>query len=499
MNASVFLDVSRNVGPIDRRIFGGFLEHIGRAVYEGVYDPGNPLSDDLGFRQDVLDALRPMRMPLVRYPGGNFVSNYDWRDGIGPRNQRPARPDFAWKSVEPNTFGVDEFMVWCRKLRSNPMIVVNLGTGEPRQAAELLEYCNLPGGTYWADQRIANGHKEPYAVNLWAMGNEMDGRWQAGHVPAEVYAHRASQAAQLMKGLDPRIELAVCGSSSPAMPTYMHWDRIVLDQCWEHVDYISAHHYSRKLDDDTARFLAEGVVIDRVIEDYASLIRYMRAVKKSDKRIYVAFDEWNVWYRTHGRDHAWWERAPHLLEEVYNLEDALVVAQYLSSFVRHADVVKIACLAQIVNVIAPILTRRDGLLIQSIYHPFVLYSEHAQGLSLVPAVDCPTYDAGERGKVPTLDVAACYDSEGSRVSVFLVNRDLQKKMTVDVRLYGRSIETVVEAAALSGDDPKAANSWENPNAVKPATGEANVTADGRLRVQVPALGLAVVVLNVFAQ
>ena len=499
MNASVFLDTNRNVGPIDRRIFGGFLEHIGRAVYEGVYDPGNPLSDGLGFRQDVLEALRPMRMPLVRYPGGNFVSNYDWRDGIGPQNQRPARPDFAWKTIEPNTFGVDEFTAWCRTLDTSPMVIVNLGTGEPKQAAELLEYCNLPGGTYWADQRIANGNKEAHGVKLWGLGNEMDGPWQAAHVPAEVYARRASQASQLMKGLDPSIELVLCGSSGQIVPTYMEWDRIVLEHCWDHVDYIATHHYSRNDPDDTARFLAEGVVIDRMIEDYASLIRYMRALKKSDKRIYVAFDEWNVWYRVHGRGQAWWQRAPHLLEEVYNLEDALVVAQYLSSFIRHADVVKVACLAQIVNVIAPILTRRDGVLIQSIYHPFVMCSEHAQGLSLVPAVDCPTYDVDERGEVPTLDVAACYDPEGSRMSLFLVNRDLQQKMTVDVTLYDRSIEAVIEAVVLSGDDPKAANSWEDPNVVKPAPGEANVTADGHVRVEVPALGLAVVALKPSAQ
>jgi len=499
MNASVLLDTNRNVGPIDRRIFSGFLEHIGRAIYGGVFDPGNPSSDDPGFREDVLEALRPMRMPLVRYPGGNFVSNYDWRDAIGSREQRPSRPDFAWKTVEPNTFGVDEFMAWCRRLDTGAMMVVNLGTGDAKQAAQLVEYCNLPGGTYWADRRIANGSKKPYGTKLWCLGNEMDGPWQAGHVPPGVYAHRAKQAGQLMKGLDPTIELVVSGSSTPGMASYMEWDRIVLEHCWDHVDYIATHHYSRNYPDDTARFLAEGVEIDRIIEDYAALTRYVRARKKSDRQVHLAFDEWNVWYREQDQQSEWWQQAPHLLEEVYNLEDALVVAQYLSSFVRHADTVKVACLAQIVNVLAPILTRPDGLLVQSIYYPFVLYAKHAQGASLAPVVDSPTYHAGDRGEVPVVDVAACHDPERSRATLFLVNRDLQREMTVNVTLYGATVESVAEVTFLSGTDPKAANSWEDSNVVTLAPGEADVTADGRVRAQVPALGLAVVALKLSAQ
>ena len=491
MNASVFLETRRHVGPIDSRMFGGFLEHIGRAVYGGVYDPGNSLSDTSGFRKDVIEALRPMRMPVVRYPGGNFVSNYDWRDGIGPKERRPARPDFAWKTIEPNTFGVDEFVAWCQKLGTSPMMVVNLGTGTAKDAAELVEYCNLPQGTYWSDRRVANGVKAPYAIKLWGLGNEMDGPWQAGHVPPEVYAQRAAQAAQLMKGLDPTIELVLAGSSSCLMPTYMAWDRVLLEYCWDHVEYIAAHRYSGNPASDTPRFLAEGVEVDRILEDYASLIGYVRALKKSNKKVYLAFDEWNVWYRERHRDYTWWQGAPPLLEEIYNLEDALVVAQFLNSFIRHADVVKVACLAQIVNVIAPVVTRPDGLLIQSIYYPFVLYSEHATGIALVPMIDSPTYRAGDRGDVPVLDGAASFNPEQSAIGVFLVNRSLEHDLKVDVTLCDRSIKRVKDVKVLSGDDPKAANWWDDRDMVKLVRGKAKLQDDGRVQVHVPAPGLAV--------
>jgi len=498
MKASIRLDTDHHVGEIDRRLFSGFLEHLGRAVYEGVYDPGNPLSDADGFRTDVLDALRRLRMPYVRYPGGNFVSNYDWRDGIGPREERPARPDFAWKSIEPNTFGVEEFMKWCRELGTAPMMAVNQGTLGPSEAAGLVEYCNLGPGTYWADRRRESGSAEPHGVKLWCLGNEMDGPWQAGHVPAGEYAMRAQQAGRLMRGLDPSIELVLCGSSNHRMETYLEWDRICLEQCWDDVDYISAHNYSRNYEDDTPGFLAEGVKIDRVLDDYAGLLAYVRGVKKSGKRVYVSFDEWNVWYKNMEKNGGW-TSAPHLIEEVYNLEDALVCAQYLSSFVRHADTVKIACLAQIVNVIAPILTRPDGILLQSIYYPSLLYAEHANGLALTPAVDCPTYTAGARGEAPVLDVAASCEPEAGRACVFIVNRSLSDDVEVDVSFTDRKVAKVAGVDVLTGDDPKKSNSWERPDAIVPVAGSAVVDGGGCVRVVAPSLGLAVVRLELAAR
>ena len=495
--ATVRLDSHHHVGPIDRRIFGGFAEHLGRCVYEGIYDPGSPHADERGFRKDVLEALKRLDMPIMRYPGGNFVSAYDWKDGIGPREERPRRLDFAWESVETNQFGTDEFMEWAKELGTEPMMAVNLGTAGAKEAAELLEYCNLPTGTKWADLRAKHGSKEPYGVKLWCMGNEMDGPWQAGHVPADEYARRARQASHLMKGLDKSIETVACGSSSNGMATYLDYDRVTLEYCWDTVDYISAHKYSNNKRGDSAWFLAEGVEISRILEDYAGLLDYVRGVKKSDKRVYVSFDEWNVWYHSMEVKVDPWQEAPPILEDQYNLEDALVCAQYMSAFVRRADVVKVACIAQIVNVIAPILTKKDGLLLQPIFYPFELFSRLARGNSLRPSVSSPTYEAGERGEVPTLDVSASHDEASGTVSVFLINRDQAGEAEVTIDLEDLKVESVVEATVLGGGDVKATNTWEQPETVVPRQAEARVGEGGTsATVRVPSPGFAAVKLRV---
>jgi alpha-N-arabinofuranosidase len=452
-SAMVHLDPRRTVAPIDRRIFGGFLEHLGRAVYGGIYDPDSPHADARGFRADVADALRALRMPVVRYPGGNFVSNYDWRDGIGPRDQRPTRADFAWKSIETNAFGTDEFVEWCRLVGAAPMLAVNLGTGTPKQAAELVEYCSHTQTSLAA----LRSSPEPHDVKIWCLGNEMDGPWQAGHVPAEVYAERALTAARLMRGVDPSIDLVACGSSGRMMPTYMEWDRVVLEHCGDAIDFISAHRYSRKSRGDTESFLAEGVVIDQVIDDYRNLIGYVRACRRSDKAIHVSFDEWNVWYREVSGDGEW-RSAPPLLEELYTFEDALICAQYLNSFVRNADVVKVACIAQIVNVIAPVLARPNGIVKQTIYWPFAMLSEATREVALRPVVECPTYSCA-RGDVPMLDVSASMDEEG--VTVCLVNRSTTDELAVSIE--GRTPRSIrLLAAPLD-----ASNSFDAPHAVVP--------------------------------
>jgi len=490
LTATVHLDIQNTTGVVDRRIFGGFLEHLGRAVYQGAYDPGNPRSNEQGFRRDVLDALRPLGFSVMRYPGGNFVSAYDWQDGVGPSDKRPRRPDFAWRSIETNQFGTDEFMNWCRQLGTEPMMAVNLGTAGAAEAAQLLEYCNLPVGTQWADRRKQNGHADPYGVKVWCLGNEMDGLWQAGHVPADVYAQRAFAASVLMKGLDSSIQTVACGSSSRTMGTYLEWDRKVLEYCWETVDFISAHRYTNNDRDDSAWFLAEGIEIDRILSDYAGLIAYVRGVRKSEKNVYLSFDEWNVWYKNRIGD-GQWQEAPHLLEEVYNFEDALVCAQYLSSFIRRADVVKMACIAQVVNVIAPILTRPDGVLIQSIYHPIAMFCKHAAGkVSLTPVISSPTYKAGERGDVPALDVSAVYDPQTESATLFLVNRSSDSPIVVEADIADRKFIRSLDTEVLGGFGLKDANTWERPNIIQPRKVEALVV-DGCLRLTVPSPGLVV--------
>ncbi len=490
VKATLHLDTQHNVGTIDSRIFGGFSEHMGRCIYEGIYDPGSPLADERGFRLDVLAALKKLRMPIMRYPGGNFVSTYNWVDGIGPRSERPRRPDYAWRSVETNQFGTDEFMEWAKELGTETMMAINLGTKGATEAAALLEYCNLPVGTYWADKRAENGHPDPYNVKLWCLGNEMDGPWQAGHVPAEEYARRADQAGKIMRGLDKSIELIACGSSGRGMATYLNYDRVTLEYCWNDIQYVSAHRYSENHRNDTGWFLAEGTEIERVIEDYAGLFDYVRGLKRSDKRVYLSFDEWNVWYKAKEMDGRWTE-APHLIEEVYNLEDALVAAQYLNAFIRRADVVKIGCIAQTVNVIAPLLTKKDGLLVQSIYYPFALMAEYAVGKSLRIALDSPVYTAGERGETPVVDVSASYAEDGT-LAVFGVNRSQTE--AVDLVIHAADVRAVAITGVdqLSGTDPKAANSWEQPNLLTQQAGTATVNENGDVVFSIPALGFAAV-------
>ena len=490
-HAEVHLHTEHRIGPVDERIFGGFLEHLGRAVYEGVFDPGSPRSDERGFRTDVIESLRALRMPVVRYPGGNFVSAYDWRDGIGPREQRPRRPDFAWRSIETNHFGTDEFMRWCDAIGTEPMLAVNLGTGTPADAAALVEYCNLQAGTAWADLRVANGRREPYGVKLWCLGNEMDGPWQAGHVPATTYAERALVASRLMKGLDPTIKTIACGSSARTMPTYLRWDRTVLEHCWDGIDFLSVHRYSGNRHDDTRSFLAEGVVVDQILDDYRGLLSYVRATKRGRHEVRLSFDEWNVWYREVATDGGWTE-APPLLEEQYNVEDALVCAQYLNSFVRNADIVHAACLAQIVNVIAPVVTRRDGLLVQTIYWPIKMLRDAVSGDALRTAIRAPEVTT-QRGDVPVVDVAATYDDDAGAASVSLVNRDPETAVDVTIDISDSSFD--VSAAAVITGDAKTANTWEAPDVIRPAQIDVGVDDRGSFRVQLPAPSHAVISLR----
>jgi alpha-L-arabinofuranosidase len=479
------------VGAVDPRLFGGFLEHLGRAVYEGVYDPKSAHADEDGFRADVMDALRRLRMTAMRYPGGNFASGYHWLDGVGPREQRPTLRELAWQSLEPNSFGTDEYIKLCRKMGWTPMLTVNLGTGTPEEARNWVEYCNCPGGTRYSGMRASHGSPEPHAVKLWCLGNEMDGPWQLGHVPAEQYAIRAQQAAKMMKDVDRSIELVVCGSCGVGMETYMDWDRQVLEYVDGMADYISLHRYVGNQTDDTPDYLAITNSIDRQIEEMDAACRFVQAkahcfpgVRKH--RAYLCFDEWNVWYKNMQMDGEG-RAAPHLLEEVYNLEDALVVAGFLNSFIRHADVVKIANIAQIVNVIAPVLTRDDKLLIQSIFYPFEIYSRRRDGVSLRPAVEGPAYEGATNGRVHVVDTSAIL--AGDELHLFAVNRSPDQPALARVEVADRNIATLVGGDLLTGPGPKAANSFEQPDLVKPQPLEGVRIAAGRAEVEMPPLSL----------
>ncbi|MEE8077777.1 MAG: alpha-L-arabinofuranosidase C-terminal domain-containing protein, partial [Pseudomonadales bacterium] len=389
------LTLNRNwqIDHVSPLLFGGFLEHMGRAVYEGVYDPASAHADADGVRVDVLEALRGLEMTTMRYPGGNFASGYHWGDGVGPADNRPTVRELAWQSIETNQFGTDEFISLCRKADWQPMLAANLGTGTPEEARNWVEYCNSPVGSQWSNQRAANGNPDPHDVVYWCLGNEMDGPWQLGHVPAEHYGIRAQQAAKMMKDCDRRVRTVACGSSAPEMPTFLEWDCKVLEQLGGLADYISLHRYVGNPENSAEDYLAIGKSIDAQIAAVDSCARFVAAKRGRDKRAYLCFDEWNVWYKARSPEdmNGRGLQAPHLIEEIYNLEDALVVAAFLMSFIRHADVVKIANIAQIVNIIAPLITRGDDLLVQSIYYAFQMISTRKTGISLQVAHDGPTY------------------------------------------------------------------------------------------------------------
>jgi alpha-N-arabinofuranosidase len=485
----IYADSRRTLAPLQREVFGSFLEHLGRAIYEGIYDPQSKLSDPNGFRKDVLDEIRKLGVPIIRYPGGNFVSGYNWLDGVGPKANRPAVLDKAWNSMNSNEFGTDEFLAWCRLVGTEPLLGLNLGTGTPEQAAALVEYCNLEKGTRWSDLRRKNGIAEPYKVQRWCLGNEMDGPWQIGHMTATEYGLKAQDAARQMRYVDPSLKLVACGSSGPGMPTYLEWDREVLEQCYDYVDGISLHRYftnGEETGGDSSKFLAMNLSMERQIDEVAAVCDVVRGHKRSAKKLWLSFDEWNVWYRARTGDAVNGHRqsAPHLLEEVYNLEDALLVGGLINSLIRKADRVKLACLAQLVNVIAPIMTNANGLLRQTIYYPYSWALEFARGAALELLVDSPTYDVSGMGAVSYVDAAGTYQADTGKIALFLLNRDLAKPHEVEIVWEGSS-PRIGDAVVLTGGDLKASNTFEAPTKVTPQKAEKPSGTAGRTTFQLP--------------
>lgn len=487
--ATFALEAAGTVAPVNRRTFGSFVEHLGRCVYTGIYEPGHPTADEDGFRRDVLELTRELGVTLVRYPGGNFVSNYRWEDGIGPRQQRPRRLDLAWGSIETNQFGLDEFMRWAAKAGVEPMMAVNLGTRGIRAAADLVEYANVARGTKLADSRIANGASEPYGIRLWCLGNEMDGPWQVGHKTAPEYGRLAAQTAHAMRLVMPDIELVACGSSSSTMPTFGSWEREVLELTYDSVDYISCHAYYEPEDGDLGSFLASAVDMDRFISTVTATADEVGAKLGNHKRISIAFDEWNVWYveRFRALDRpADWPVAPRIIEDEYTVADAVVVGNLLISLLRHSDRVTAACLAQLVNVIAPIRTEPNGpSWRQTIFHPFALTSRHAVGNVLRVEPVAPVYETARYGEVAVIDAVATHDSDGRQTAIFAVNRSLDQAIEINIDVRGVHARSVVDAVTLADDDLRATNSESMPNRVIPQPLAGIHLDGGRLRAVLP--------------
>jgi alpha-L-arabinofuranosidase len=498
--AHLTLDPSFTVGAVNRRLFGSFVEHLGRCVYDGIYEPGHATADENGFREDVLELVRELGVSTIRYPGGNFVSGFRWEDSVGPRAERPKRLDLAWHSTETNQVGLEEFSLWLEKAGSDLMYAVNLGTRGVQEALDVLEYSNIPSGTKLSDERVANGRTEPYDVRMWCLGNEMDGPWQLGHSSAEDYGKLASQTAKAMRQVDPSLELVVCGSSNAHMPTFGAWERTVLEHTYDDVDYISCHVYYEEKDGDMGSFLASAVDMDHFIESVVATADHVKAVRRSEKTINISFDEWNVWYisryhnvdRIEGIDN--WPEAPRLLEDVYSVADAVVVGNLLISLLNHADRVTSASLAQLVNVIAPIMTEPGGdAWRQTTFFPFSVTSRLATGTALEVKLASDSYETKDHGTVNVVDAAATTD--GDRTSVFLVNRSLTEPTTVTIDVRALGALTSATAQTLADDDMYAANTLTDQNRVGLTPNESIVLADGSIEITLPPVSWTAVSLG----
>lgn len=462
--AKMVVDKDFKISPIDKRIYGSFIEHLGRAVYEGIYQPGHPTADEDGFRKDVIQLVRDIDVPIIRYPGGNFVSNFYWEDSVGPVADRPKRLELAWRSLETNEIGMNEFKKWTDKVNSEIMMAINLGTRGIEAACDILEYCNHPGGTKFSDLRIKHGFKDPLNIRTWCLGNEMDGPWQTGHKTPDEYGRLAEETAKAMKVIDPTLELVSCGSSNSKMPTFPEWESTTLGHDYDYVDYISLHQYYGNRFNDSANFLAQSDDMDHFIKTVISTCDYVKAKKRSNKTLNLSFDEWNVWFHSNESDddemkNRPWQKAPALLEDVYNFEDALLVGLMLITFMKHADRLKMACLAQLVNVIAPIMTETDGgAWKQSIYYPYMHASKYGRGIALQPVLSSPKHDTMDFTDVKDIESIAVYNEENDEVTIFAVNRNLTEDILMDCDVRSFEGYRLIEHIVMENDDLKAANS-----------------------------------------
>lgn len=489
-NARATVDPAFVIGPVRRRTFGSFVEHLGRCVYTGIYDPGHATAGSDGLRQDVIDLVKEMGVSTVRYPGGNFVSGYRWEDGIGPKEERPRRLDLAWHSTEPNEFGLDEFMRWCKKADVEPMMAINLGTRGVAEAIDILDYSNISGGTDWSEKRRANGAAEPYRIKMWCLGNEMDGPWQTGHKTAEEYGRIATEAARAMRQINPDLELVACGSSNSEMDTFGAWEYTVLGEAYEHIDLVSAHEYYYEADGDLASFLGSGDKMSNFIESVVATADAARAAGKHSKRINISFDEWNVWYQKatpsvppSGDD---WPVAPALLEDNYNVADAVVVGDLLITLLRHTDRVHSASLAQLVNVIAPIMTEPGGRVWkQTTFHPFALTANNARGEVLRVAIDSPTISTAKQGEIAALTAVATYDEESGEVVVFAANRSVDQSLNLTLNLGSFDQLDLVEALTFSHEDPYWQASADDDSSVLPSANDSAAMSNNVVSADLP--------------
>ncbi len=476
LKARVKIDTERVIGDIDPKLYGNFIEHLGRCIDGGIFEEGHKLSDANGFRRDVLEGTKKLNVTLLRWPGGNFSSNYRWRDGIGPRDSRPRRLEMAWGTVETNRFGTHEFLQYSEMAGSEPYICTNLGTGTWDEAQQWVEYVNSAEDTAMTRLRKQNGRNDPWKVTYWGLGNEMDGPWQMGHRSADDYGKFALEAAKLMKWTDPSIKLIAAGSSHFANGIdWIGWNRTVLEHLKRHIEYLAIHLYVGNRDNNYYEFLTSSVELAQRIRTTEGLIDAALSGEPASRKIHIAWDEWNVWYRARGNK----ERGRRILEERYNLEDALVVATFLNAFVNNAHIVKIANMAQLVNVIAPMFSNENGMFLQTIYHPLAAFANNSKGKALALFADSPRYESKRFGLVPFLDTSAALD--GDTLVLNAVNRHLETALETEFESQDKRFSGTAAITEVNGPDIKAENDFGSTK-VQPTS--RTMQADGgKLRVR----------------
>lgn len=501
LKAKVICDKNFKIGEIDPRLFGSFLEHMGRVIYTGVYEPEHPESDEEGFRKDVLEAAGRMGVTAVRYPGGNFVSSYHWEDGVGPRENRPARLELAWKAIETNEFGTDEFVRWTRKAGAEPIFTVNLGTRGVEEAVHYLEYCNFPGGTQYSELRKSHGVENPYGIKMWCLGNEMDGEWQVGHKSAYEYGRLAAEVGKAMKLVDPDIELIACGSSLSNMPTYPRWDMEVLEETYDVIDYLALHQYYGGQEKGTKAFLAQTLDMEEYIKTIRSAAQLVKKIKRSDKDMKFSVDEWGVWAVPGNSVNQEiskepWKIAPPISEQIYTLEDALLFAGMQMVMLKNADVIKIACQSLLTNVSACIMTEKGGeIWLQTIYYPFYYFANYARGTVLKSADSVAVYETEEFKEVPYLDTVVVWNHEEEELAVFMINKHENEKIEMEMSMQGIVLKEIKMFSVLTATDRKMTNQ-SNHNAVVPVDGNMAYISGNSCIVEVEPLSFNVLRIGI---
>lgn len=500
LESKIYCDNNFITGNIDPRMYGSFVEHMGRVIYTGIYEPDSRMADEEGFRKDVLEAARKMGVSVVRYPGGNFVSAYHWEDGVGPKEHRPRKLDLAWRSIETNEFGTDEFMHWAKKTGVEPIFTVNLGIRGMEEAIQYLEYCNFPEGTKYSDMRRSHGIDKPYGIKMWCLGNEMDGEWQIGHKTAYEYGRLAAETGKAMKLIDPDIELIVCGSSLSNMSSCPEWDMEVMEQTYDVVDYLALHQYYGGQEKGTKSFLAQTIDFEDHIKTLRSVAQVVKKKRRSRKEMKFSVDEWGVWAvpcQAVNREveKTPWRIAPAISEQIYTLEDALLFAGMQMVMLRNADVIKIACQSLLTNISACIMTEKDGeMWLQTIYYPFFYFANYARGTVLQSTIWADSYECGEFSEVPYLDALTVWNEDAGDIAVFMINKSEEEEMNVDIKLQGFSLQTIKKSIVLTAEDKKMDN-LKNHEAVVPREKEIGCIENGHCRARLDPMSFNMILIE----